>query len=124
MRQPTFSRARRVRQQRLLRTGIGVVVLVAVAALLVNLLGGDDTDGVDQPPDTPLVAFRTTARAFSDEPRNRGPKKVKPARLAAERAQVSEILDDLYQRAFIDPAIFDDAAADPFPDDGIATVLR
>ncbi|MFA5891440.1 MAG: hypothetical protein WDA27_10925 [Actinomycetota bacterium] len=99
MRQPTFSRGRRHRrQQRLLRTGIAIVLLIAVASLVGNLLGGDEPP----PEPTPNVAFTGSARGQSDG--------TAPATAAtrAEATEINAVLNDWYQRAFVDPSLYGD----------------
>jgi hypothetical protein len=117
MRQPTFSRSH-ARQQRLIRTGLGIVVLVAVVAIIVSLLGGDDTQA--PPPDTPQVAFRTDARGFSDRGSLKHARRVPKARVSGEEERITTLLDDLYQRAFVDPSLFAGEPTAPFPFDEIA----
>lgn len=99
MRQPTFSRSsrRRVRQQRLLRTGIGFVALVAIIALVGKCAGGDKP-----PEEIARVAFVATARAESDG------KSPGAATVKAESDAIVAMLNDWYQRAFVDPRLFGD----------------
>lgn len=99
MRQPTFSKGRRHRrQQRLLRTGIAVVLLVAIASVIGNLLGGEEVP----PEPTPQIAFAGSVRGQSDGVA------ASTAAAKAEAAQITGVLNDWYQRAFVDPALFGD----------------
>jgi hypothetical protein len=104
MRQPTVGRSqRRTRQQRLLRTGIGVVVIVVLAALIANLVGGGKKKA--GPGATPLakVAFVATMAGETNA-------KVKPSPSAvqAQGGQIVTLLNDWYQRAFVDPKQYGD----------------
>lgn len=102
MRQPTFDRKRRARQQRLLRTGIGVVVAVAVAAVVANLFSGSS----DTPPKASEVAFSAEGAAYTDAGNLRRAKSIPLRRENAERMALTQILNLLYQRTFVDPSAF------------------
>ena len=107
MRQPTFSR-RRTRQQRLLRTGIGVVVIIVLAALIANLAGGKKKPGVQPPPGVAQVAFVAAVKGATDakSPPSRGA-------ITKESSQIVSMLNDWYELAFVDTSKFGDGT---FPD--------
>lgn len=107
MRQPTLDRKRRARQQRLLRTGIGVVLAVGVAAILANLFAGPSSE---PPASTPQVAFRSRLASFSDAGNIRRAKRVPAARAKAEQEAITDILNRLYQHTFVDPSVFETTA--------------
>lgn len=99
MREPMIRSGRLSRQQRLLRTGIGIVGVVAVAALIANALSGDPT-GPDGEPAVATVAFTHTTKATSDA------KQPKTAAAKAEADAIVKILNDWYQRGFVDPKLY------------------
>lgn len=101
MREPTLRRSgRRSRQQRLLRTGIGVVVVVAVIAIVGQFLG--DGEPGDREPPTPQVDFVAEVVSRSDAGKP-------PADAAsAEAEEIRLLLNDWYQRAFVDPKLYGD----------------
>jgi len=108
MRQPTFSRSRRrTRQQRLLRTGIGVVVIVVLAALVANLVGGGKKKGPGESP-IATVSFVASVKGETD-----GAKKPGNAAVRAEADLIVKMLNDWYQTAFVDPDRYGDGT---FPD--------
>lgn len=108
MRQPTFARSkRRTRQQRLLRTGIGVVVLIGIAALIGNLIGDDGTPKPGEPA-TPQVRFAGTVKGETDAGSSLKPKQAKTAATNKEGAAIHAMLDDWYRQAFVDPERFGD----------------
>jgi hypothetical protein len=119
MRQPTF-RSRRTRQQRLIRTGLGVVAIVGIIAILVGLLTGDETPEEQEP--SSQVAFSTRANGTADS----GARRVPDGRVRPEAEQITALLNDWYQGAFVDPSVFvvpepgsEDATAFP-PEDMLA----
>jgi hypothetical protein len=78
------------------RTAIGLVVLIALAALAVGkCTGGDQAE-------TPQVSFTATVRAETDG------KAVAPEAIEAESDAIVGLLNDWYQRAFMDPRLFGD----------------
>lgn len=120
MREPTFSRSRRrARQQRLLRTGAGVVVLIGIAAVAVSLLGGGDA--ADDLP-TPDVSFAATFTGY-------GEKDPAKPQVDEQGEAIVALLDGWYQRAFVNvedfgdgtfpevAALFDEAARTSFTED-------
>jgi hypothetical protein len=92
------------RQKRLLRTAILGVVLIAVIAAIVNLVGG----GGSSPEKLSKVAFHGKAAGQSDAKR-----KAAPADVQSESAAITKMLNDWYQAAYVDPSKWSDAA---FPD--------
>src|SRR5687767_199768 len=101
MREPMVRRGRASRQQRLLRTGIGVVAIVAIAALIANALGGDDTLG----PGERLiakVAFAGTVTGEADFG------KVFASLVWKEARAITRMLNEWYQTAFVDLSKFGD----------------
>jgi len=93
-------RGRLSRQQRLLRTGVAFVVIIAIAALIANALGGGSKKATDA--SIAHVAFLTTVRSASDAGT---PNK---ATVAAEAQDIVAMLNDWYQTAYIDPSQFGD----------------
>lgn len=118
MRQPTLRRSHQ-RQQRLVRTGIGITVLVGVAALLANLLSGDG--GETPPAETPSVAFVATTTTYADSGTVQAEDEVPASRVQTHEEQITELLDTWYQRTFVDPDVFEvsttssEAGAPSFP---------
>lgn len=102
MREPMIRSGRLSRQQRLLRTGIGVVGVVAVAALIANALSGGDSSGPDGEPAVAKVAFAHTTKTTTDAG------KPKTAAAKAEADAIVKILNDWYQRGFVDPRLYGD----------------
>ncbi|MGZ4188742.1 MAG: hypothetical protein ACXVQ5_02765 [Actinomycetota bacterium] len=103
MRQPTSTRARRrTRQQRLLRTAIGVVVIILVAALIANFVGGKKKNG---PGATPIAQVAFVATMTGD---TNASKKPAQAVIDAQGQQIVKMLNDWYQEAFVDPDKFGD----------------
>ena len=102
MREPTLGRRRRTRQQRLLRTAIGIVAIVAIAALIAGLAGGKKKPGAPGEPAIAQVAFVAKVQSASDA------SAPAPAAARAEAGQIVKILNDWYQRAFVDTKQFGD----------------
>jgi hypothetical protein len=103
MRQPTVGRSsRRTRQQRLLRTGIGVVVIVVLAALIANLVGNKKKGGLSEP-GVAQVSFHATIKGENDAP-------TKPSTGATrtEADKIVTMLNEWYQRSFVDPKLYGD----------------
>ena len=97
MRQPTFSRSRRhTRSYRLARTGIAVAIVVVVAAIIANLFGGK----AEKVLPIANVSFSATASGFGDA-RNPGASAV-----AKEKQAIVEVLNDWFQKGFVDPKDF------------------
>lgn len=108
MRQPTFTRARRrTRQQRLLRTAIGLVVIVVVAALIANFVGGKKKTGPNAP-GLAQVAFTTTSAGYTN-----AAKSPPQGTVDAQSKQIVTMLNGWYQEAFVDPDKYGDGT---FPD--------
>ena len=102
MRQPTVGRARRrTRQQRLLRTGIGVVVIVVLAALIANLVGGGKK-GLSGP-GVPQVKFVAAIDGQTD-----ATSKPSKSAVKSQADKIVKLLDEWYQRAFVDPKLYGD----------------
>ena len=100
MREPTFSRSRRrARQRRLLRTLGSLVVLIAITAVAVSLLGGEEAP--EEEPPTPKVAFAGAFTGYGEK----GPSK---ERVDAEGAAIVALLDQWYQTAFVEVEGFGD----------------
>lgn len=100
MRQPTFSRKRRMsRQKRLLRTGIVLVVAIAVIAALVSLFSG----GTPKQEKLAHVSFAGTMRAESDTS-----KRPTASAIRAERRAITSMLNGWYQQAYVDPSKYGD----------------
>jgi len=111
MRQPTI-RSRRTRQQRLIRTGLGVVAVVGIIAIILGLLTGDDPPEEQEP--VSRVAFSTSAQGTSDS----GARRVPDRRVRPEAEQIAALLNDWYQGAFVGPEVFvvpEPGAEDPPP---------
>ena len=117
MRQPTINPAKRRRQQRLMRTGIGVVIVIAVAALVANLVGGGE-DPTAAPPETPTVAFTAKTTSYGDGGPARKAKAVKRADVNAERDAIVSLLNAWYQDTFVDPSVFV-VDAEEFPSEAL-----
>lgn len=77
-----------------------MVVAVAVAAVLANLFSGSP----EEPPSTPQVAFSADGASYTDAGNLRREKSVAARRENAERQALIQILNDLYQRTFVDPS--------------------
>jgi hypothetical protein len=105
MRQPTFSR-RKTRQQRLLRTAIGVVVIIVGAALIANLVG-NKKKGSTPPPGVAQVKFVATVKSNSDA------KTPTRAAVTGEADKIVAMLNDWYEQAFVDTTRFGNGT---FPD--------
>jgi hypothetical protein len=98
MAQPTFHRSgRSVRKARLRRTVLFALLGVGAVAFVVGRLSGGEPDD----PKISKVAFTTTV--VGD-----GSPKPARARAQAEAKAITALLDDYYQRAFVDPASFSD----------------
>lgn len=101
MREPilTSSRRRRARGVRLLRMLGAVVLLVAVVALVVRFVGGEDEEALP----TPQVAFKASVTPYSEareKPQGRA--------VDAEADKITTLLDRWYQSAFVDPKLWGD----------------
>jgi len=107
MRQPTFSR-RKTRQQRLLRTGIGVVVIVVLAALIANWAGAGKKKGNTPPPGVAQVKFVASTKGATDAKSS-----LSRTAVNAEASTIVSMLDDWYEQAFVDTSRFGDGN---FPD--------
>ena len=113
MRQPTFRRGP-TRQQRLIRTGIGVVIVIGIAAIIASLLGGGD-----EPTDQAFsVSFKTRSKAHADTGNLERADTVKKGTVRAAADEIEGLLTTLYQQAFVDPAVFE-AGAENFPPDAV-----
>jgi hypothetical protein len=83
-----------------MRTGLGVVAIVAVAALIANALGGDKAGDPDNP--IAKVAFVHTDNGSTDVGTpNKGT-------VRKESAVIAELLNEWYQTAFVDTENFGD----------------
>ncbi len=91
-------RGRASRQQRLLRTAIGVVAIVAVAALIANALGGGDPG----PGELPIAQVSFTGGAEGESDTGTPSKGV----VKKEADAITEMLNEWYQTAFVDPSKF------------------
>jgi hypothetical protein len=124
MRQPTVGRARRrTRQQRLLRTAIGVVIIVVLAALIANLVGGKKSKGGLSEPGVQQVAFIASVKGETD-----ASSKPSKASTQAQASQVVKLLNEWYQRSFVDPKLYGDGTfpeiTKSFTPDAKAAFLR
>jgi type IV secretory pathway VirB10-like protein len=104
VREPTVRRPRRLsRQQRLLRTAIGVVGVVAIAALIANALGGGKNGPKAGQQPVATVAFDKTVKVDTDSP-----KTPRQSQANAEADAIVRMLNDWYQRGFVDPKLYGD----------------
>lgn len=98
MAQPTFHRSgRSVRKTRLRRTVLFALVGAGLVAFVVGRFAGEDP----QEPKVAQVAFTTSVRG-------EGAPKPAVGAAAAEAEAIEDLLNDYYQRAFVDPASFSD----------------
>ena len=80
------------------------MLVVGVAAILANLLAGPTTQ---PPPEIAHVSFTSRVTAYNDAGNVRRAKRVPAARTRAEEGQILQLLNDLYQRTFVDPSVFE-----------------
>lgn len=101
VRQPTLARSRRrTRQQRLARTLFGLLLIVVVLVIVGKLAGGG---GKKEEP-TQKVSFVSTTTAETDSGLPDA------TQVKTESAHIVSMLNDWYDRAFVDPKLFGDGS--------------
>lgn len=91
-----------------MRTAIGIVVIVGLIAVVGNLLGGDGAKPGQEPDEPVAVSFETDVAGYTNAGTALKPQRARAGKIKPEGTEIKQMLDDWYQRGWVDVANFGD----------------